>query len=536
MTTKKDLVNEINNNFDYVSTVKFIKANAGNRKTVLDTNSQSWTFLNLLQAKGFDVSGIVSSKKMQTKLCEKTTCKITKKSLLKLKNEARYDIITSLFSSCNKYKNYIQLDTALNKMNRCLNDDGIIILQLIKKVKQNNSNKNTLNEIHKINKRKGKVKVVNVYELDNRKFKIKSKFKLFDVEKVSNIAKKNGLKIVDVYRDYSVKTPDGYGDNMQIIFKKNTDETEKEAKKRKRQFVTKKGKIKVVNRKIYTATMILMACFGVLCGTWVGDFYNSTFADTANFNYSEEQVLTAVGDPSLIDASKSPDALGSVKAFMLAEYKSKQIENFSVKEVGEINASMSGMIVKQDIRGLVNITPNTRTRISASTGLMPVATKVIYDKSTSNLVLYKGAPNNLDADEFGTNWDGGEKMDTQTYRNKWGVQPGWFVPYVVCDGTVFSSTALEKNGDDYTATLTLKTRKNATSSDGCQLMAYTYYVKQIAEMSGVTVTDVESCNITFTLDSEYKFKQIVINEVYNIRYGVIPVTCPANLTQTFSYI
>ena len=67
-------------------------------------------------------------------------------------------------------------------------------------------------------------------------------------------------------------------------------------------------------------------------------------------------------------------------------------------------------------------------------------------------------------------------------------------------------------------------------------MAYAYYVKQISAMSGVTVTDFESCKITFTIDEHYKIRHVYIDETYNVRYGVIPVTCPSKLSQEYNYL
>lgn len=539
MNTKKiEIINEIYTNFDYKDNINFIKQQAKERKTLLDTNCRNATMLTMLQDEGFEVSGLVSSRKMQKKIQEETNCNVQKKSPLKMKKLGKFQVITSLFSALNKYKNYVELDIALNKMTKCLDEDGIIIIDLIKNVKEKSGdNNNTLLEKSKIKKSKKKVKVVNVYKKDNKKFVFKSKYKLFEIEKVSNIAKKNGLKIIDFYRDYKVKIPDEYGDNVQIVLTKNTEETEKEAKKRKRQFVTKKGKVKVFKKRVYFSWIIIMACLGVVCGTWVGDYYNSTFANSANFEYNEADITSAMGDVSTLDATKAPDQLGVVKAFMLAEYTAKS-NDFTIIESGQLDISM-GVNIRQIVKGSIVSKNGIRTRISASSDasqMMPVAAKTVFNTKTNTITQYSGKPTDMEKEDYGITWDEGKEMTTEEFRADWGVNPSWFVPYVICEKTVAEFTTFEKNEKGhYTATLSLKTRQNASSADPCQLMAYTYYVKQIAKMSGVTVTDVEFCNITFTIDSDYKFKNIKVEEKYSIRYGVIPVTCPANLNQEFSY-
>ena len=55
-------------------------------------------------------------------------------------------------------------------------------------------------------------------------------------------------------------------------------------------------------------------------------------------------------------------------------------------------------------------------------------------------------------------------------------------------------------------------------------------------MSGVTVTDFEYCTITYSIDKDYNLRSVVIDETYNVRYGMIPVTCPSKLTQIYTYI
>ncbi len=536
MTTKRiDVANEIYKNYNYLENIDFIKNQVGNRKTVLDTSCRSGTFLNLLKEQGFEVTGLVSSRKMKKRIEAETECPLKKKTLLNMKKLGRFDVILSLFSACNKLKNYIQLDTALNKMTKCLSDDGVIIIDLIKKVKSTKAETCPyLNSSKvKIKKRKGEINVLNTYKLDNKTFKFKSHYKLFEIERVSNIAKKNGLKIVDIYRDYEVKIPDVYGDNVQIVLAKNTDETKKEKKKRKKQFVTKKGKIKVFHRNVYLSVMICMAVFGIFCGTVVGDYYNSNLANMADFAcYSDEDVASAKGDPSKIDRSKLPDKLDPVSAFMASEYNMFSVD-FSEIESGSLKP---GSFSQQLIRGSITSKNGVRTRISASEGMMSTASKQVYENNIINVVM--GSPTSLSQPEYTINYNEKtrQSLSEEEFHEKWGVTPSWFVPYVVCDKTVKSSSAWQNEGQLYTATLTMKTRTNTPGSakTTCNLMAYTYYVKQMFEMSGVSVADFESCEITFTIDSNYKFQKIVVKEKYKVSYGFI-VLCDANLTQDFSY-
>ena len=535
MTAKKNIcvANEIYKDVNYDANINFIKSQVGERKSILDTNSENGKFLGLLEKEGFEISALVSSKKSKELLEENTNCKIYSKSLFAFrKPKDKYDVVISLFSACNKFKNYIGIDNALSKMAKCLKEDGVIILELTKKVKQSDNSK--LLQTSKIKTRKEKVKVVNVYKVNNKNYKFKSKLKIFEIEKIANIAKKNRLKIVDVYRDYSVKVPDEYGDNMQIVLTFNSDETKKEEKTRKKQFVTKKGKVKIFHRNVYIFTMILMVFLGGVCGSFVGDYYNSNFANRANFNYTDAQVAEAMGDPSTLDRNLSPDKLGVVESFMLAEYLMKET-NFSMTETGVVNTMVSGMAVVQDVAGSLKNENGTRTRVTASTGMVPVAIKTVYNEGDDNLIFGKGTPSDLSSADFGITWSQENTQALSDYHELWGVTPSWFMPYVICNSTVAEATAFEKNGSAYTATLTLKTRKNSDAGDTNNLLAYTYYVKQIAQMSGVTVTDFNFCTITFSIDENYRLISISVEEEYSVIYGIIPVVCSGTLNQTFTY-
>jgi len=546
--TKKDVANEIYKNYNYSASVDFIKKHAENRKKLLDVNCRDGTLLSLLEKEGFDVCGITPNKKHLALAKEQTSLPIYKKSILKFKSKEKYEIITSLYSACNKYKNYLGIDMALNKMNKCLAENGIIILQLLKTAKPQKIEESENNlENSTIKKKKEKIKIINTYKIQDKHFKFKNKYKIFDVEKILNIAKKNGLKVVDVFRDNSAKIPDGYGDNIQIVFAKNDEETAKEAQKRKRQFVTKTGKVKVLSKKIYFATMILMACSGVFVGTLIGDFYNSNFANAVSFDFSEEQVASALEKDntaiSKIDQSKAPTNYNSTIVFMYAEQNALN-KSFVVNESGALQV----MGVNQTVANLTTITPTKRTKIAASiSSLVSVATKTVYEKNGDNesVCQYSGKPTDLnnteEGREFGTNWETPKNLTVKEYRDEWGVVPAWISPYVVCtqtvaENSVFSHSKNEDNEDIYTATIKLKTKYNSSAKDEFSLMAYTYYVKQISAMSGVTVTDFEYCTITYSIDKDYNLRSVVIDETYNVRYGMIPVTCPSKLTQIYTYL
>ncbi len=542
---KYNVADTIYDNFDYSKSLEFIKTQAKDRKKILDVNCRNGKLLTLLEKEGFDVMGITPSRK-HAMLAEKQAGLLVKrKSILKFKTKEKFDVITSLYSACNRYKNYIGIDLALNRMNKCLSDDGIIILELMKTPKKTTSIQNE-SSTSTIKRKKEKVKVVNTYKLDNKEFKFKNKYKIFDIEKIERIAKKNGLKVDGVFRDYYVKIPDEYGDNIQIVLSKNKEETTKEAKKRKRQFVTKKGKVKTLSRKVYFATMIFMACSGVFVGTLIGDFYNSNFANASSFDYTKEQIETAIAKDnySAINTSEAPSKYNATLVYMFCE---NNITNYNVqlKETGALQV----MGVNQTIGNLTTIAPSKRTKVAASiSSLISTATKTVYDVENNKVFQYSGTPKNLDMNdpevikegqEFLTNWSDPKELSVEDYQKEWGVIPAWISPYVICSETVFEASTFKKETKDgvdlFSATLTLKTKYNSPSSDENRLMAYARYVKQISAMSGVTVTDVESCKITFTIDSTYKLRHVDIEETYNVRYGVIPVTCPSKLSQEYNY-
>lgn len=544
--TKKDVAEKVYDDFDYTKHVEFIKSQVGNRKKILDVNCRTGKFLSLLKKDGFDVTGITPSRKHANIAKQFDDCQIKRKSILKFRTKDKYDIITSLYSACNRYRNYVGIDMALGKMNKCLNDDGLIILEMMKLPKKS-ANIKTDNSTSRIKRKKEKIKVVNTYTVGDQKFKFKNKYKIFDVEKIAKIAKKNGLKIVDVFRDYYVKIPDEYGDNIQIVLAKNLDETKKEAKKRKRQFVTKKGKVKTLSRKVYFTTMVLMACSGVFVGTLIGDFYNSNFANASSFDYSKSQIDAAIQKDSAkigeINLSKSPNTYSPTYVFMYAE---QHITDYNIEIVETGGLQVMG--VNQTVANLTTISNSQRTKVAASvSSLVSLATKTIYNAETNSVTQYSGKPTDLTffdeenhEHEFATEWGTPKNLTVEEYQNEWGVIPAWISPYIVCSDTISETsmfTKTNKEGEDlYTATITLKTKYNSPSTDENRLMAYAYYVKQISAMSGVTVTDVESCKITFTVDNQYKIRHVDIDETYNVRYGVIPVTCPSKLSQEYSYL
>ncbi len=427
---------------------------------------------------------------------------------------------------------------ALRKMTKCVSDNGIVVLQVIK-MANTGTQKTGGNLLDKsvAKRKKSKLKVVNTFKKGSFSFKQKTKYQLFDIEKITYIAIKNGLKIVDVERNNSVGLPGEFGDNVQIVFEKNKDETKKEKSKHKRQFVTKKGKVKTLSRKVHYTSLVAFVLVGFFLGTMVGDFYNSNFTSQASFDYTPLQIQEAYAlDESKIanlgDELKQSD--NPIFAYMKAE-KLSYGRTFSINEDG----SLTVMGVNQKIANITTISPSKRTKVAASIGMMSLATKTIWTKDgdLEKVEQFSGAPKDLSAEDFATTWSAPDSKisNTEEYRSVWGVVPAWITPYVICSSTVAETSKFSAEGEDFTATLKLKTEYNTVAGDKTPLMAYAYYIYQINSMSGVVVTDVTFCNITFTIDKNFRLKKVVVEEQYNVRYGVIPVTCPSKLTQEFVY-
>lgn len=506
-------------------------------------------------------------------------------------SKEKYDNILILNNSLQKLKNYWELENALRTSAKRIVTGGKLIVDFL--LPQNFGEEFSINECHslsrkKCKKRKRLSKIEHTYHFDGEEKSKRETLKVFSLEKLLKVADIWDLDISLITKDFDtslaievkedllysekelkhkkkkqensnlvmqekstqVQAENGENQNqcneketfnpcndyqiklirdyacllekiknlnakyIQFVFTKREKKTyQKGEKKQKKRVVTKKGKVKEVTKTSFIIIMLMVCATSLLLGTKLGNYYIQTYLVKPDYSlYTEEQLLDNI---SKIKAEgKLPTELSPLQAFLYAEHSMNDLP-WRVDKVGEIQNTFAN----QRIYGTSFYDGEVLTQESISLGFKNVASKIIIEPNGNSLSYIE--PEKINGENV--TWKSSEERTVEDYREEWGVHPDKLFGYVVSSKTLTKATEWQVDGEGYTASISLD-----------PVTSVILYVKQMEKMSGLSAPTFEYINITFTMDENYKFQEVKIEEKYAVSVG-LKVTCVGVLDYVFTY-
>lgn len=279
-------------------------------------------------------------------------------------------------------------------------------------------------------------------------------------------------------------------------------------------------------------SFVLVGFLGVFFGVFAGNMYvaSKTLVD---YDYNEVDFLPDYS--AIYNANKTTNIadLSATNAYIMAEWalykESNILDSLSVTGRGTVKAKVSGIQQQQIVSKKVTRSGNIFESESVTDGLIPAAEIYRYDFDTNKVESYfsKKVSGNPPTAEYTSDPYKTYDINTQLsdFREEYGIKPeGIFAP-IVSDKTVDKSAYLDMENGEYKFQITLN-----------NVYSVINYVKLMMHMSGLERPPTFSeLTITFTLDSNYRFKTVYMYERYQIYYLGLPADCTAETTYTFEY-
>ena len=245
-----------------------------------------------------------------------------------------------------------------------------------------------------------------------------------------------------------------------------------------------------------------------------GYYNNSNFSKKYNKDYSIEKdinvyakfdKITPDTTSSLNDTlNKKPSEVNTIDAFVTAENLIENKDKYRIYYDGEITA----LGIKSTISSQREY-DNGNCYLENSINGVQTQTEILKILSDNNTLVLNS--NSYTLDEF-------------EYINGFGIYDT--IPYIVSNVTVLESTTCTvKENDLYEFNITLDNQYST--------ILYNKFLKRI-NASDVN-TEFVSINLTFTIDENYNFQKIEVQEEYNqLVYGVLS-NCKSSITYRFDY-
>lgn len=278
----------------------------------------------------------------------------------------------------------------------------------------------------------------------------------------------------------------------------------------------KRKKKKDVEKKKTIFSMILtifvICFFAVPVGYTLGNLLVSA-------NKTDEVYDIALDDVSqIMYAGKTPAEMSPIEVYLVANNILIGRDYYYITSEGEIDAQ----ITSQTVNNVFIKDGQTYYQERLSKGIVSVANKVEYTEG-GNVLFTEGKVGN----NATVAWKGAPATYSKEYFiSCFGMIPNEINSYVIASSTVIDSSSKQEN-NLFTFTLSLNPQTSTQN-----------YRKQVEFFSGrsnsnPTFTKVE---ITFTVDSDFNFVSMSINETYTMKYiGVITVSSSKPVTSKFSY-
>lgn len=279
-------------------------------------------------------------------------------------------------------------------------------------------------------------------------------------------------------------------------------------------------------------SFVLVGFLGIFFGVFAGNMYVAS-KTLVNYDYDEADFLPNYSAIYSANNTKNVDKLSATDAYIMAEWalykESGLVENLSVTGNGTVKAKVSGIQQQQIVSKKVTRNGNIFTSESVTDGLIPAAEVYTYNFETKKVETYfsKKVSGNPPSAAYGTDPYKTYDINTQLadFRAEYGINPeGIFAP-IVSDKTVEQSTYIGEENGEYKFQIKLN-----------NIYSVINYVQLMMHMSGLERPPTFSeLTITFTLDSNYRFKTVYMYEKYQIYYLGLPADCTAETTYTFEY-
>ena len=208
---------------DYRSEVEFIKNFIGDKtQLILDAGCGSGNHSKILYDMGYNVLGFDKSPDMVAIANQKVPDKFFVDNLLSTNCQDKFNVIISFFAVFNHLKNYREFEQAIVNLKSLLLDGGKIIIDLHNPQKSGvktetidvASRTMTWRKCNLLKKEFTKIE----YTVGEDKFVTRRTFKIFDINKIREIAIKTGFSSVNFYENYDTNRPASKSSkNIQVV-------------------------------------------------------------------------------------------------------------------------------------------------------------------------------------------------------------------------------------------------------------------------------------------------------------------------------
>ena len=274
------------------------------------------------------------------------------------------------------------------------------------------------------------------------------------------------------------------------------------------------------HRALEAIIMVFIIMVGAIGGFFAGSFYvSSKYKVTYNFSEADyrDNTETVLG----LTNGKNPSLVGGVNAFITAEYRLSQKEQYRVNSNGGLQPSIGSY---QTIYAHREYSEGKTYLENISNGMMPIAEKLVC-KDDATVLSFNGKLTSSTT----ANWDSSPQKtySIDDFNQANGVKIDTPVAYVVSSRTILvestSGVLVEPNVYEYTLVLDPST---------CVMN----YVKQMMRTSGFAdPPKFSNVKITFRVDSNFNFLSYKVEESYTVVYFGVPAHCVGDLTLTFDY-
>ena len=319
------------------------------------------------------------------------------------------------------------------------------------------------------------------------------------------------------------------------IEKLSSDESNKDAGAISVALISKreeKEKVSPFKKLLNILSYGFVCLFAVILGFLSGNMYiqaafsNDYNYDEAEYRYTEAELNNIIA--SNTDVSK----VNALYAILIAEEKLKTIDYYECKSPSGSSFTQPDIAPKQIIESYRKKDGNSYEYITVSNGIMAIGEKIVTS-DMQNFDIYRTKKLNADNTPVLSSTPT-YKLDYDAVRAQYGTDPTNPIAYVISNKTIHSSYAenpeltgrgTPNGGGTYTFTLKLNTDQS--------VMNYVKQMKYMSELGNYPIFS--SISLEFTLDSEFRFVELVSRESYTVYYFGVPAKCVGELYQTFTY-
>ena len=208
---------------DYKVEVEFIRQFIEDKTySILDAGCGTGNHAKILFDMGYDINGFDRSPDMVAVANSKLPNRFFVDDLLNISSEDKYNVIISFFAVFNHLRNYAEFERAVGNLKDLLVDGGKLIIDLHNPQKSGSKTETmdtatrtmTWRKCNLLKKEFTKIK----YTVDNESFITYRSFKIFEIDKIKDIATKLGFKTIEFYENYDInRIGNKSSKNIQVV-------------------------------------------------------------------------------------------------------------------------------------------------------------------------------------------------------------------------------------------------------------------------------------------------------------------------------